>query len=166
MKKLIALVLTLAMIACTSVTAFAASEPFSQSAEMTATAYSYGSYVFEIPLETNFQKYMNTQCAINIYSYDLTPKDTIVVDIGNLNGNNAVTLNNLDRDGITADLNLYHDEQMSDPFTDMNVGKMTYEELEKLSEDKFYFYGLLSEDAPAGHYSGTIYFMFSILTEE
>lgn len=50
MKKIITIILALAMICCTmSITAFAANEPYFGYVEMTATAYSYSSFEYLIP---------------------------------------------------------------------------------------------------------------------
>ena len=166
MKKILALVLSLVlMLGCTT-TAFAANEPQQSMADMPVTAYSYGSFYLSIPESVEFTNYVNNACTISIGEYDIDTTDSVIVSIGNFNPNGGITMTHNTKEGVTADLWIYSDYDMTKPYKDaaFPLAEFTYDYLESNEgSDSFEFFAKLDESAKAGRYTGVIQFYSSIM---
>ena len=166
MKKALALVLSLILMLGTATTAFAANEPYQGYADMPVTAYSYGSFYLSIPESVEFTNYVNNACTISIGEYDIDTTDSIIVSIGNFNPNGGITMTHNTKEGVTADLWIYSDYDMTKPYKDaaFPLAEFTYDYLESNEgSDSFEFFAKLDESAKAGRYTGTIQFYSSIM---
>ncbi len=162
MKKIITIILTLAMICCTmSITAFAANEPYFGYGEMTATAYSYSSFEYSIPESCNFDIGSGNECKISIISYDLDTNYEINVRIGNLTMDGTILMTHQTKEGVTADLEIYKSNGERYTQGDKPIITATHELLDELNIRDYTFTALLSQDAAAGQYSGVIQFNLS-----
>lgn len=167
MKKFFGMLLILAMISCTAIPAFAASEPQFGSGSTNVTAYSYGSFEYSIPASAHFEKNMGNECKITIMNADLLETDSVIITVSNINEAGGVTLKHTTKEDVTANLYFYTDSNygirvrgdISEPlFT------IPFENLDGFSSHDFYVNALLDEDAKAGQYSGVIYFDLSIVS--
>ncbi len=166
MKKVLALVLSLVLMLGTATTAFAANEPYQGYADMPVTAYSYGSFYLSIPESVEFTNYVNNSCRIAIGEYDIDTTDSIIVTIGNLNSNGSITMTHNTKEGVTADLWIYTDYEMTQYYqgSAFPLAEFTYDYLESNEgRDEFEFYAKLDDNAKAGRYTGTIQFYSSIM---
>lgn len=161
MKKIITIILALAMICTMSITAFAANEQSWGYAEMTATAYSYSTFEYSIPETCNFDMNSGKDCWVNIVSYDLDTNYAINFKIGNLTADGTIEMTHQTKEGVTAGLEIYKADGERYTNVDEPLISVSYEELESNPNRKFSFSALLSQDAKAGQYSGVIQFNIS-----
>ncbi len=156
MKKILTIVLALAMIACMSVNVFATPIPNStQEGSLEVTARSYGTYEYNIPSSLGFSKTSAMPIIVTITDCDLAGYETLFFSLEQLDEEGEITVNNDYKDGVTAKLEFYSDSEMQNKLTQTNnsVSTSTVDIGTTLS-----IYGKLSADAPAGDYRGVLYF--------
>lgn len=164
MKKIIALVLSLAMVACMSITAFAASEPPQYFQDMNVTATSYSTFNYSIPetLEI-FSEYTEFQLCVN--NADMEAGYGIAFHIMNGTSSYTVELTNTKDDSKKAEIRFYDSDKnmISSP----DIAVYTSSELEVLNPSpKLLYAGFANgENVPAGTYTGIVNFSVNLIEE-
>ena len=164
MKKIIALVLSLAMVACMSITAFAASEPPQYFQDMTVTATSYSTFFYSIPetLEI-FSEY--TGFEVGVSYADMEDGFGIAFHIMNMTSGNTIELTNTKDDTKKAEIRFYDSDKNAIGSPDIAV--YTSSELEVLNPSpKLVYAGFANgENVPAGKYTGIVNFSVNLIEE-
>lgn len=163
MKKVIAIVLSLAMVACMSITAFAASEPPQYQADMNVTAISYSTFSYSIPetLEV-FSEY--TEFQLGIDNCDVADGLGIEFHMMNGKGNGVLELTNTKDETKKADVQFFNEDKEPIPYGDIAVFSST--DIANNNHSKKAYASLLNGDStPAGTYTGTVNFYVMIVEE-
>ncbi len=156
MKKILTIVLTLAMIACMSINAFAAEVPnSSKEGEIPVTGFSYSTYEFSIPANVHFEKDVATPFKIHIVSCNKLDSETLVFVLDNINDNDGITLNHTTKEDVTANVSLYLDNKLT-----MKITKTSNDMALTNTGYGLTVYGVLDSNATAGEYTGIINFRF------
>lgn len=162
MRKIIAIILSLAIVATLSVTAFAASEPqMNNSQEMTVTAISYSTFVYTIPesLEVTSAK---TSFTVGITDYDLADGYSIQFTTYQGNTDKLFTMTNTADNTKTANLQLFDD---TSAFVDGDVlATFTKSDLASGTNTKTLYAGFAEgQTIPAGTYTGVVSFRVDLI---
>ena len=163
MKKIIALVLSLAMVACMSITAFAASEPPQYQQDMNVTAISYSTFNYSIPetLEV-YSEY--TEFQLSISNCDVAEGYGIEFHMMNGKGNGVLELTNTKDETKKADVQFFNANKETIPYGDIAV--ITSSDIESNNNVKVAYASLLNGDStPAGTYTGVVNFSVNLIEE-
>ncbi len=156
MKKILTIVLTLAMIACMSVNVFATPiQNTTQEGSLEVTATSYGTYEYDIPSSLGFSKTSATAITVTVTDCDLAGYETLVFSLEQLDEEGEITVNNDYKEGVTAKIEFYSDSEMKNKLTQTNNSVSASN---VAIDTTLKIYGKLSADAPAGDYRGVLYF--------
>ncbi len=164
MKKLIAIILTLAMVSAMSVTAFAASDPQTNNTQdMTVTATSYSTFVYSIP-ETLEVTSAKTSFTVGITNYDLADGYSIQFTTYQGNTDKLFTMTNNADNTKTANLQLFDD---SAAFVDGDIlATFSKSDLDGGTNTKTLYAGFAdNQNIPAGTYTGVVSFRIDIVMD-
>lgn len=164
MKKIIALVLSLVMVACMSLTAFAASEPPQYIQDMNVTATSYSTFNYYIPetLEI-FSEY--TEFQLSVSNADMEAGYGITFYIMNMTANNTIELTSVKDNDKKAEIRFYDSDKNMIASPDIAVYTSTELDMLYPSPKTLYAGFVDGDNVSAGTYTGIVNFSVNLVEE-
>lgn len=153
MKKLLASLLTMALLLSASTTAFAYDDStYSGGGESEITAFAYNTYTVTIPATIDFT---HGQGDVSVTNADIDTGYEIEVVVTNLNSNGAIDMTHKTKSGVTSQCYLTTANGIG--VSSENPILATIKDTEISSGSAYtYFWGQMDTNAAAGSYSGTM----------
>lgn len=161
MKKVIAIILSLVMVCCMSVSAFAASEPQYGYHEMTVSGYSYSTFSYNIPETLELQSTNQNSVTLGIDTFNLDDGYVISFQIMNGIDNHYVQLKNVNDETQTTKIS-FRDTKNNMLDLVNPVATFTIDELKEDIHTRYIYVDWQPEETlKAGTYSGVVVFGIS-----